>query len=268
MAVRAAEWLRRGFEEIGGRMPELPGTGEGSAGHDDDSPGKHADEDLERQRTADAELVSLLAQQEFSGPLYEKFELKLYGYGKPVLIAWLRTGEIFAQCRRRNLRLSAPPRRLTSDDRTHLADHTLAAALPVFRQRSLIEGGWSSGKAALTTYFVNGLPIHFSNVYRSWCRQVRKEIDWLGQVKAESDLADVPDITVTSDPQQLYILRETVQEELSWLDAATRGILIMLNEGYRYAEIAEVHGMSARAVEAVVYRHRKRMLRRPENELG
>ena len=208
----------------------------------------------------------MLAQHGFSGPVYERFELKLYSYGKPILLAWLRTGEIFTQCRRRNLRFSAPPRPFTSDDRVQLTDHTLAAALPVFRQRSLIEGGWSSGKAALTTYFVNGLPIHFSNVYRSWYRQARKEIDWHRQTKSESNLADIPDVTVTRDPQELYILRETVQEQLKLLDATTRSILIMLNEGYKYAEIAEIHDISVRAAEAIVYRHRKRMQRRPGNE--
>jgi DNA-directed RNA polymerase specialized sigma24 family protein len=240
----------------------LDGADEGSVGHDANDPDWRDSEGVERQRAADAELVALLARHDFSGPIYEKFELKLYDYGKPVLLAWLRTGEIFVQCRRRNLRFSAPPRPFTSDDRAQLANYTLAAALPVFRQLSLIEGGWTPGKAALTTYFVNGLPIHFSNVYRSWCRQVRKEIDWRGHTKSEADLADIPDVTITSDPQQLYILREALQEELKGLDAATRSILIMLNEGYEYAEISEIHGMSVRAIEAIVYRHRKRMQRR------
>jgi|ERR1700719_1361984 hypothetical protein len=116
-------------------MPGLDGTSESSAGHDGNAPDWRDDEDVERQRAADADLVALLAHHDFSGPIYERFELKLYSYGKPILLAWLRTGEIFTQCRRRNLRFSAPPRPFTSDDRAQLANYTLAAALPVFRQR-------------------------------------------------------------------------------------------------------------------------------------
>jgi len=226
-------------------------------------------EDSEQRMAADAQLVAMLAQHGFSGPVYEKFQLNLYGYGRPILMVWLKTGEIFAQCRRRNLRFNVPPRPFTFEDRSELADHTLAAALPVFRRRALIEGGWNSArKAALTTYFVNGLPLQFCNVYRSWCRQVRKEIIWENQTESGSNLIGIPEVTGTSDPQLVYIIKESVQEGLKGLDATTRSVLIMLDEGYQYAEIGEVHGITARAVEGIMYRHRKRVQRRQGDDLG
>jgi RNA polymerase sigma factor (sigma-70 family) len=222
----------------------------------------------ERKHAADAELVALLAQHNFNGPFYEKFEASLVEYGRPILLAWLRNGEIFARCRSRNLRLSAPPRFFTAEDRIQLADDTLAAALPVFRRRALVEGGWGPGQAALTTYFVSGLPIHFCNAYRSWCRQVRKDVDWQAHLGPEPLIAEIPDITVTSDPQLLYILRETVQEELNGLKAELRAILMLLYEGYSYKEIAEIQGASPESIEAKVYRHRKSMRRRPGDSRG
>jgi DNA-directed RNA polymerase specialized sigma24 family protein len=221
-----------------------------------------------RRHAADMELVALLARHGYSGPLYEDFERRLYGYGRAVLLAWLRTGEIFVRCHSRSFRLGKPPQPFTDDDRAHLADHTLAAALPAFRQRALIEGEWNpAGGAALTTYFVSGLPVHFPNVYRSWCRQTRREADWQSRIEPEPDFADIPDTTFTNDPLNLYLLRETVREQLRGLDATTRSVLILRYEGLTYAEIGEVHGMTARAVEAITYRHRQRMQRRPGTEL-
>jgi DNA-directed RNA polymerase specialized sigma24 family protein len=250
-----------------GRVFEVPGLDD-TSGQDLGGQEECGDEAGERQQPADAALVALLAQHGFSGPVYEKFELGLYEYGRPILLAWLRTGEIFARCGRRNLRLGMPPRPFTADDRAQLTDDTLTSALRVFRRRALIQRGWNPGQATLSTYFVSGLPVHFCNPYRSWCRQARKDIAWQDQVAREFVVTDVPDFMATSDPQQLYILRETLQEELSGLKAEMRAILILMNEGYTYKEIAEIQGVSPESIEAKVYRHRKNMRRRPGTERG
>jgi DNA-directed RNA polymerase specialized sigma24 family protein len=251
-------------------VADLDGSGAvpgGSPAHDAGVDAAEGRPGLESRLATDARLVALLARHRFSGPLYEEFESNLYRYGLPILVAWLKTGEIFKQCRLRDLRLGAPPRPFTPEDRLDLANSTIAAALPVFRRKSLIEGGWDPAKgAALTTYFVNGLPVHFSNVYRAWSRQVRKEMLWQNRMEPESSLADIPDATGTTDPQALYVIRESVREGLDRLDTTTRSVLMMLNEGYQYTEIGEIHGISPRAVEGIIYRHRKRIGHRQESD--
>ena len=60
---------------------------------------------------------------------------------------------------------------MTPEDREDLAVETVARALPFFRQRALVEGGWKpEGGASLSTYFVNFLPFQFANAYREWHR--------------------------------------------------------------------------------------------------
>jgi DNA-directed RNA polymerase specialized sigma24 family protein len=218
---------------------------------------------------ADAELVALLAEHGFSGPRYEEFERSLYAYGKSVLMAWMRTGEIFTQCRRWGILLNPLPRPFRSDDRMDLANRTLAAALPAFRLRALVGGEWRpEGGASITTYFANGLPVQFSNPYKSWRRQARADIERQSRTAPESALLSLALTAETRDPQSMYIISETVREELGRLDSATRTILQMMADGYKYAEIAEVLGMTARAVEARVSRHRDRVRGRQGDGLG
>jgi DNA-directed RNA polymerase specialized sigma24 family protein len=234
---------------------------------DDRDAGTH--QGVSERLEADAELVALLAEDAFSGPRYEEFERSLYAYGKSVLMAWMRTGEIFTQCRRWEIFLNPLPRPFRSDDRLDLANRTLAAALPSFRLRALVGGGWSpEGGASITTYFAKGLPIQFSNPYKSWCRQARADIERQSRTAPESALLSLALTAETSDPQSMYILSETVREELGRLDSETRAILRMTSYGYGYAEIAEVLDMTARAVEAKMYRHRQRVRRRQEDGLG
>jgi DNA-directed RNA polymerase specialized sigma24 family protein len=217
------------------------------------------DEDRARRRAADAQLVALLARDGFAGPAYERFEVDLHNYGRRVLNAWMKSLHIFVKCRRVGLLLSRPPRPFTVEDRSELADHTLASALPSFRQRALIESGWTpDGNASLTTYFVNSLPLHFANPYRAWHRRASEDISWQQRTVPQESAELLAGDPYFTDPALIYVSRETLRDSIRNLDERTRSVLILVAEGYTHAEIGEVYDMTARAVEGVVYRHRKR----------
>ena len=213
--------------------------------------------DHAQRLAADAQLVALLARDNFSGLLFEEYQGEMYKYGTSVLIAWLKTGEIFVQCNRRGLHLRRPPRPLQHEDRLDLSDNTLAKALPDFRRRALIERRWTpSGGATLAVYFTNSLPYHFCNPYRSWCREVRKEIIRQSCTESTSDLAYLT--APCSNPEDGFILRESLREESMRLDEQTFHALQLSEWGYRQAEIAEILGTTERAIEGKLRRHRVR----------
>jgi len=221
--------------------------------------GRSDDEDAERAQRlrGDAMLVEHLRRSGFRGPDYDRFAEGLVRYGRSVLMAWLATGEIFARCGRRGFWLRRPARPLTHDDRESLATDTVVSALVDFRSRALIGGGWQpSGPATLTTYFAGGLPNHFPNVYRAWQRTTDKEA-------AELPVADVWQQVGTGyfdphrDPQEIVAQREAVLGELNGLDPVTARVLALAEDGYQHAEIAELVGVSARAVEGRLRRHRQ-----------
>lgn len=218
------------------------------------------DEDLARRLEGDTELVALLACNGFVGPAYARFERDLHTYGRRVLTAWMKSGHIFVKCRRRGLLLRRLPRPFTAEDRSELADHTLATALPSFRQHALIESGWTpEGNAGLTTYFTNGMPLHFANPYRAWHRRASEDLRWQHHTVPHENAELLAGDPYSTDPALICVSRETVRDSFRDIDERTRGILALKIERYTHAEIGEVYDMTVRAVEGVIYRHRKRL---------
>jgi DNA-directed RNA polymerase specialized sigma24 family protein len=225
-------------------------------GHDD---GGGADEEHEARLKADLALVDLLRAAGFAGELYDRFAGRLCEYGQGVLMGWLVSGEIFERCRARGFRLRPPPRALTPQDRADLITDTLMPALAAFRTDALFRGGWSASRgAALTTYFTGGIPGHFANVYRGWCREVRRQSREEARETTDLDGMQPP----CDSPEKVIIQKLLAAEGLAGVDNTTACAIVLESYGYQHEEIGEVLGLTGRAVEGILYRHRRRLLRK------
>lgn len=110
-------------------------------------------------RQADLELCNDLALAGFRGPGWDRYAWELARYGYAVMMAWLRSGEMFSQCKAKGCNLGSPPLEWTIDDRAGLANETVALAVNSFKQ-ALIEGKWTHDRGAtLKTYFI-GRVVH------------------------------------------------------------------------------------------------------------
>jgi RNA polymerase sigma factor (sigma-70 family) len=231
----------------------------------------YAEHTLEKQQeraarlAEDANLIAHLALEGFIGPGYEKFQLELIKYGTAILKTWMRSGEIFARCRKKNLRLREPPRPMSDQDREDIITFTLAKGLKYFREKALLGGSWDPSRGAnITTYFVNGLLMPFANSYREWCDRVCDEMADIGELTPEGEMYFMAADTAM-DPQQIIVQREAIREGLNDLPGNTNRILVLKDYGYKHAEVAEALDITERAVERTLARHRERLKRQHEN---
>jgi DNA-directed RNA polymerase specialized sigma24 family protein len=210
------------------------------------------------QRLRDQQLVDRLSCRGFTGPEYATFAAEFAAYGLAVCRAWLASGIIFSFCARRGRPLGRPPDFWTSDDRHELVLETVALALKEFRERALVRKLWSpDGGASLKTYFIGTCLFVFPNVFRTW---QRGEARW-----SQIELADAPpdlEAATHDDPASIVPLRVDMTDELRSLDPRTAAVIILTAERYTQQEIAEILGMTVRAVEGVLNRHRRRQVKR------
>jgi DNA-directed RNA polymerase specialized sigma24 family protein len=226
-------------------LPELP----------DQRPTTDTDTSASAERLeADAQLVRALAAGGFVGPEYAVFEEDVADYGIATMKAMLKSGLIFIKCAQRRLML--PRWRMTPEDHEELAVETVGRALPVFRRKALMEGGWKpAGGASLKTYFVNFLPHQFANAYRAWHR------DQGGDAVRYEDISElVPALDL--GPEQVVLQRQEILSGLAAVEPEkTRAALVLSEDGYDQEEIAEIigDGATSRTVEGLMRRHRQKI---------
>jgi DNA-directed RNA polymerase specialized sigma24 family protein len=216
---------------------------------------------------ADARLVSHLAEHNFTGPDYERFENDLASYALSVLHGWLRTGFIFHLAAKAGYVLNpgaADLEDLARDSvaRSDIAVATVAVALPRFRRRALIGGDWSStGGASLATYFLGACLQTFPNELRRWQTERRR---WARAESATADAATtaLPYEGAIADPVHEVLDKACIHELLLGADPRTRAIIALTADGYNQEEIVEMLGeTSVRSVEGVLYRWRQKRRR-------
>ena len=179
-------------------------------------------------------------------------------YALSVLGGWLRTGHIFTLARR------ADPYETelfefadSKDARTELAVMTIANAMPAFRERALVDGGWDPEKgASLTTYFMGAVVFAFPNQLRAR-RRLNERWAWQnGRHTGELINLDRAAITDTAD---LAVGKARVIDHLNNLKPRERRIVATTLDGYSQEEMTELFGEeSVRAIEGVLYRWRTR----------
>jgi len=214
----------------------------------------------------DAVLFDRLILSEFTGPLYERVADRLASYGYQVLRAWIRRGEIHGLCAARRIR-GLPP----ADGWAGWSDHdiddliydTVAHALTTFRRDALAGRGWRpGGGAALNTYFAGTCLFSFATEYRKHHRVRRQQAAARAAVGRERPTA-IPDIADSIAGQAL------VADHLATIEDLRQRLAVGLTiDGLSHAEISQIlaDGTTPRAVEAMIYRHRRRVQTRGNHD--
>jgi hypothetical protein len=213
------------------------------------------------RRMADQELLTRLAACDFAGPRYQRFEEELAAYGMSVLRGWMHSGYIFKLAAGRGFSMHPTEFELeelfrNSDAREELANMTVALALPRFKARALVGGGWRlDGGASLPTFFMGTCLYIFPNEFR------KRRVDHKKWERAHYGEAINLDphwvANPVTNPAAIVTGKIRVREDLGRLDERTRVIVALTLDGYSQEEIVELLGESSvRAVEGVLYRWR------------
>lgn len=214
------------------------------------------------RRHADNEIVSELRARDFDGPLYEYFVAELAAYALAVLMAWMRTGEIFRKCREKGRPVqSTEIWRWDLDDRRDLAHLTVSKALAVFRERVLLPGVWDRRRGAtVKTFFLGACLLQFANFYNECAGERRR---WGGPALAgvvDDDTGGdlLAEDAIGRDPAVVVATRDRFQRALVDMPAELGMAATMIYEGHTYDEAAAAIGIKADALSARLRRFRDR----------
>jgi hypothetical protein len=221
----------------------------------------------DHRRDGDAALYEMLRDVEFADQAFELLAVNLTAYGWGVLCAWLRSGMIFSKCAEQGRPVIPTDGEravlYNEPDELHgLVNETLAEALVFLRVGAVTgDGKWDpTGDSLLTTYFVGACVLRFPTVYRRWSRLQQRTPP---PVAVEVDV-ERPTVGSVEDT---VVAQITAEEGLRRMPPKERRIVALRMGGQSYAEIAVIVGApSARAVEAVVTRYRKRLRDRGEGD--
>lgn len=242
------------------RSPEPLGT-----------PGMHEEVSDKKPMSKDKRTVQLLAEEDFEGPRYERFADELARYAIPVLEGWMQSGKMFRELVKCGFDLKPNARELEelsrdSNLRQELADMTVALALPKFRQRALVEGGWKPERGgSITTYFVGKCKYEFLNEYRRYRDHKQKQrLDGEWDEEAAKRLPNTPSAEAEAIDKQ-----RALEGLRAFESQREREIVDLMIDGYTQEEIREmVDAKSTRAVEAVINRWRKKIKKSMRDKEG
>ena len=207
---------------------------------------------------ADRELAERLHAAGYVGRDWDYFAAELIKYGYAVLVAWMRDGLIWSRLAAKGIGgLPAPPPwEWHGETWNDLAGDTLVIAVPKFRDTILATGRWNpDGRASLKTFFIGHCLFRFPNPYRSWHTAVTAR-----QQEIPDDLAGWREADPTGPgPEHDLVQRDELTRGLAALDDRTRVALVLLDQGYDQAEVADRMGTTRKAVEMIVRRHRGRL---------
>ncbi|MBN6040029.1 hypothetical protein [Amycolatopsis sp. 195334CR] len=217
----------------------------------------------------DAELFERLAAQNFAGPEYELFRAELASYALPVLRSFIRRKVIYPMCRRAHRPVAATDamrERLAHDvnDRLELALETVARGLRLFERYALLGRRWSPEHgASLKTFFVGACVRSFSAAFRCWAAEHEPH----GVRVLPMDT--VPDCGAHDDPAENIVSMQRVNDHLNGMKPLVRQVAARVALfAETFEEAGRAHGLSARAVEGHLYRHRKEAHRRGKRKRG
>ncbi|MFE6130087.1 hypothetical protein ACFQ6Q_17760 [Streptomyces sp. NPDC056437] len=191
-------------------------------------------------------------------------------YAISVLRAWMYSGYIFKMAAGRGYGLNPHEldlERLAADSdlREELATMTVALALPRFRQRAFLEGGWTfEGGAGITTYFMGACLYDFPNEFRK--HRTSEENHRKALKHPHFDTEVLPSLEAE------VVGRERLREALKDIDPSKtreRAIVALTLDGYTQEEIRLLLGEeSVRAIEGVMHRWRKKAEKKEQRGRG
>jgi hypothetical protein len=218
-------------------------------------------------RTADEALVQALRAANFQGPAWDRFAHATASYALPIIESWILSMQIFRKCAEKNVPCPGPPvhiKDLRKDDATSMADEIVARALNKFRAKVLRAGGWSpEGGSSLNTMFITQCLFQFPNVYRHWLVESRK----IPGDDLEEELEFVP-AGPDGDPAGLVMLRKEIDHAIGHYvkDEFIAKVLLLKSYGYTRKEIAEMIGVTEKALDGVFQRRWRKVRERLQSE--
>ena len=221
---------------------------------------KKVDEYEERIR-ADAELLGVLQFGGFTGPAWDELATTFAEYGYQVVRGWLISGHIYVLCSQRRIALGVMLDERRPVPREHqiadLTQDTVSMAIEKFREKVLVPGRWSpAGGASLKTYFIGQALFQFGDTFRHWALAERRQDRVAAGVGFDLTTHNASSTVV---PGERLVQRELIGHFTRSMDEQTKAIVLLTADGYEQSAIAEMLGMSARAVEGKLYRYRKRL---------
>jgi Sigma-70, region 4 len=199
----------------------------------------------------DGVLVQHFRESGLTGPRWDQFHRQLLGYGLTIVTKLVRSGAMFARCGQHGRFLhqqAIPP-----DEAEELASDAVFEGFVLFCERGLLGKEWSADHGQpLNEYFINACALAFPNVYRRWQTRMNgwREVDLLDsfaaleQVVAEGTLEDA------------VVEQQAANAAFAALSEDSRRLLLLHDQGYSHAEIAELTRLTPRAVEGRIRRAR------------
>ncbi|WP_216908584.1 sigma-70 family RNA polymerase sigma factor [Nocardia noduli] len=217
---------------------------------------------------AELELYELLTADGISALVWEKVVEELSAYGSQVLDPWIRNGVIYAKARRLVIGLPDWPagRERLAGDRNYRQDmiaHTIVGALGKLHTNLSTDQGWDPRKGAtLSSFFITGCLIEFVSVFDKervwWTTHHAGPVDFVEATElVESGRAVLWGTQLGADPAEVVTNRVVLFDYLATLSADERLILWANVNGYSHAEIAQLLGVTTKAVERRLYRLRE-----------
>ncbi|MGW2652634.1 hypothetical protein ACWC1D_03070 [Streptomyces sp. NPDC001478] len=205
----------------------------------------------ESQLVQDEQLVAMLRQEGFTGPMWDLFSGRLLDECRGTVMKWIETGRLFgmAMDAGRPATLSPALRAHLGRDenaRHDLASDVLLAAVRVFRERALVEGKWSaSGGANLRTFFLNMVALQFSNATRAWAASERDR----EHQSLTGEIAQWEDEREATDPYRAADARMDLEALGRHAASPIRSMIQLRQLEWTPADIAEALDMKPRAAE-------------------
>jgi RNA polymerase sigma-70 factor (ECF subfamily) len=206
---------------------------------------------MEDEGISDERLLVMLRASGLDSPLGRKVYERLAGYGAAVFASWMSSGLIWekvAALTRAKSGVAYPGRSIwNAQEADDLCKETVAMGLVELDK--VVFDGWDPALGAgLKTYFTNRCLWIFLNNYKKLLRDRRITL-----VPPE----EMPSVR-QPDPQDVAVARETAREALSGLSREMQMILQMRAEDYTNREIAELVGITEKAVEGRLHRYYQR----------
>jgi hypothetical protein len=206
----------------------------------------------------DIETLELLEAAGFTGEDYEKFALRLVKVTLPILTACIRNGVAFSKLRR--FRREKNPTewelfQIRRDEQVawELASDSLAVTLRRFQMAGQAGRGWGewrpNGGANMTTWFVNGCILDFSNVYEKWRAKLPPPEVSFEEFEPNIGAFDDDDI-----PSTFRLLGDLTDEQIEILQ-------LHFIDKWTHKEISELEEISIRASQGRLRRAKSRLRR-------
>ncbi|MGV9791346.1 hypothetical protein [Streptomyces sp. NPDC003435] len=205
----------------------------------------------ESQLVKDTELVAMLRQDRFTGPMWDLFRGRLLEECRDTVMQWIRNGRLFAMAidAGRPATLSPPLRAYLGRDenaRHDLASDVLLEAIRVFHERALVAGEWSaSGGANLRTFFLNMVALQFSNATRAWAASERDR----EHQSLTGEIAQWEDKHKATDPYRAADARMDLEALGRHADPPIPSMIQLRQLEMKPIDIADALGMKPRAAE-------------------